>query len=430
MKISAILKILISVFIIFSASACISILIFTSVIENSATAIYLKTEYKQIGFDFLNNLDLLTRLARSYAQFGQKFYYDEYLYELYTVNQREKTITQLKELRITEDGLALIYKAIDYSNELVELEAKALKGIANNNFTQANKILFSEEYNGRRNQVATSIKEFQTYVNALAEARVNHAKQVFRKMFFISTVLVFFAIITAIISFVIITNKIRSISRLTEITKEIINGNLDIPITSNAKDELGDLTRSFAVMLNRIKSITTVLSYNAKTDALTQIANRHSFLLNAPSFFDFHIRLNKPITILFFDIDDFKKVNDNLGHPFGDKVLKNFAIIVSRSIRSFDLFCRYGGEEFIVLLSNTEQKSGIAIGERIFADIKKTSFPEKPDFNYTVSVGLFTSIPQKNESVEKYINKADQAMYTAKKNGKNRIEVYSEQIVS
>jgi diguanylate cyclase len=130
--------------------------------------------------------------------------------------------------------------------------------------------------------------------------------------------------------------------------------------------------------------------------------------------------------LLFFDLDDFKNINDNYGHSFGDCVLKNFAMVVSDVIRSFDLFCRYGGEEFILLLSNTDQQRGMFVGERIMKNLEQTTFAEKPDFKYTTSIGIYSGIPQRNETVEEYIDKADLAMYLAKKNGKNRIEIYKE----
>ena len=424
MKISLILKIFISIFILLSISTLVSILIFKSSMEKSAVIINMQAEYKQVGFDILNSMDLLTRLARSYSQFGQKFYYDEYLHEFHNANTREKTIAKLKELEIHEDGLALIYKALDYSKALSEIETNAFKAVANNNYEKARKMLFGQEYNDRRNQITTAIKEFQIYVNSMAEAETNHAKQVFARMFFITIVLILSTIITAIVCLVLTTKKIRSICRLTEISKEVTNGNLDISIICDEKDELGDFTRSFAVMLDSIKNITTDLNSKVKTDALTQIANRHSFLMNGPSFFDFHIRLGKPIAILFFDIDDFKKINDSFGHSFGDDVLKNFASIVSGSIRCFDMFCRYGGEEFVLLLSDADQKCGILIGKRIIGYLQKSIFPQKSDFKYTTSIGLFSGIPRQSEKVEEYINKADQAMYIAKKKGKNRMEVY------
>ena len=418
------LKIFISGFIFFSIATLISIFIFRSAMEKSAATINLQSEYKQVGFDILNGLDLLSRLARSYGEFGQKFYYDEYMYEFNTVNTRTKTIVHLKELGINEEGLALIVKAIAYSNVLAEIEANAFKAVENKNYEQARKILFGKEYEDRRNQIATTIKEFQLYVNSMAEAEVNHARKIFARTVYSTIVLIISTIITAVACLIIITKKIKSISRLTEISKEITNGNMDILIISNAKDELGDLTRSFAVMLDSIKGITSDLSYQAKTDALTQVANRHSFLTNAPSFFDFHIRLGKPITILFFDIDDFKKINDEFGHSFGDDVLKNFASIVSEAVRCFDLFCRYGGEEFILLLSDADQSCGMMIGNRIIGSLEESVFPKNPGFQYTASIGLFSSIPQQQEKVEEYIDKADEAMYIAKRNGKNRIEVY------
>jgi len=426
LKISKMLKIFIPLFVFFSVSTFISILIFTSAIDKSATTINLQAEYKQIGFDILNSLDRLTRLAVSYSQSGQKSYYDEYLYEFYAVNTKGKTITQLKELGLAEDELAMIYRVMGYSNELAEIEVKAFKAVENGNFEQARRLLFGEKYNDRRHKITTTIKDFQTSVNNQAEIEVNRSREVFLRMFIITIILVSLTIMTAIASFVIIANKIKAIYRLTEIAKEVTNGDLNISIMSDAKDELGDLTRSFGVMLDTIKSITTDLTYIARTDTLTQVANRHSFLSHAPSFFDFHTRADNPVTLLFFDIDDFKNINDNYGHSFGDDVLKNFAKVVSDLIRSFDLFCRYGGEEFILLLANTDQERGVCVAERIMKSLEEAVFPERPDFKYTTSIGIYSAIPQRGETVQDYIDKADLVMYLAKKKGKNRIEIYKE----
>ncbi|MCL1833560.1 MAG: diguanylate cyclase [Leptospirales bacterium] len=270
----------------------------------------------------------------------------------------------------------------------------------------------------------TKINMQTEYNQIMVDAETDRVKEISARMLFTNIALVLLTIIAAIVSFIIITKKISSIYKLTEIAKEISKGDLNISIESEDDDEFGDLARSFAGMLDSIKVITTDLNYIARIDALTQIPNRHSFFLNTPSFFDFHARLSYPVALLFFDIDDFKKVNDNYGHAFGDEVLKNFAVVVSGAIRSFDLLCRYGGEEFIVLLSNTDQINGLTVAKRIMNGIERASFPAKPGFKYTTSIGLYSGIPKRNEKVEEYIDKADQTMYIAKKNGKNRIEVY------
>ena len=269
-------------------------------------------------------------------------------------------------------------------------------------------------------------KEFKIFIDDMVETEINHAKQIFKMMFIATATLSFLTLVTAIISIVIVTNRVKYIHRLTDITKEIANGDLDVSIKADENGELEDLARNFSVMLSKIKGMTTDLSHKAETDALTQVPNRHSFLSNTPSFCDFHLRLEYSVTMLFFDIDDFKQINDTYGHSFGDEVLKSFAMVISEVIRSFDLLCRYGGEEFVLLLSNTDEEGGILVGQRIMKKLEQLSFPERPDFRYTTSIGIYSDIPQRGETVQDYIDKADLAMYLAKRNGKNRIEVYRE----
>jgi diguanylate cyclase (GGDEF)-like protein len=125
------------------------------------------------------------------------------------------------------------------------------------------------------------------------------------------------------------------------------------------------------------------------------------------------------------DLDDFKRVNDTLGHLAGDRVLREFAMLVSGGARGTDLAARYGGEEFAIVLPHTDRQRAERVAERIRAAVADFSFlePDHP-LRVTVSAGAATFAPGLNiASAEQLVAAADRALYTAKKAGKNRVVV-------
>lgn len=151
-------------------------------------------------------------------------------------------------------------------------------------------------------------------------------------------------------------------------------------------------------------------------DGLTKIYNHRTLMIHLESESTKAAHAGEPLCIAIFDIDDFKKVNDNKGHVFGDQVLFDVANIIKKSIRVTDAAGRYGGEEFMVILKNTEIKSAISISERIRKAVEKKLFAG--DINITISGG----VRQYNgESTTEFINNADKHLYEAKKCGKNQI---------
>jgi len=129
----------------------------------------------------------------------------------------------------------------------------------------------------------------------------------------------------------------------------------------------------------------------------------------------------KDYSILFIDIDDFKYINDSFGHIIGNKILKELATILKRSIRPTDFIVRYGGEEFIIILQNTEKNTAIEIAERIRKKVESHTFiNENKCLNITISIGISSS----NEHYKNFfalINTADKNLYKAKSSGKNCI---------
>ncbi|MCH4889542.1 GGDEF domain-containing protein [Acidaminobacter sp. JC074] len=162
----------------------------------------------------------------------------------------------------------------------------------------------------------------------------------------------------------------------------------------------------------------------ANLDDLTKISNRRYFMNRADQMIAEHARYNQVLSLVFIDIDNFKQVNDVYGHHFGDEVLKHLAGILKGNIRGDDLACRYGGEEFVIMLSDTDLDGAIAVVNHIRDHIRKERLSIE-DFSYTISVGIHSQIPDENE-LYSMIKKSDEAMYKAKQAGKNRYVVFKE----
>lgn len=135
------------------------------------------------------------------------------------------------------------------------------------------------------------------------------------------------------------------------------------------------------------------------------------------------VRYEQPLSLIMVDIDSFKQVNDNYGHEIGNLVLVGLVTVIKRSIRDVDILCRYGGEEFIVILPNTLEREACKIAERIRSEVEGAQFGgggSIPAMRVTVSVGV-SSFPENGLGHEELINAVDQAMYRAKGSGKNAV---------
>ena len=167
-----------------------------------------------------------------------------------------------------------------------------------------------------------------------------------------------------------------------------------------------------------------MIQYLSMTDALTSTANRWHFNTRMSQEWQRSMRELTPLSILLIDIDDFKKINDTHGHLFGDVVLQNLANNIKICLkRPMDLAARWGGEEFVVLLPNTDLKGAAFVAERIRTSAEKRShfFDGSGSVIVTVSIGINCTIPHTDFPVYDFISDTDKALYRAKKQGKNRV---------
>jgi diguanylate cyclase (GGDEF)-like protein len=155
----------------------------------------------------------------------------------------------------------------------------------------------------------------------------------------------------------------------------------------------------------------------ARTDFLTSVANSRAFYNSAQTEIDRSVRFSRPFTIVYIDIDNFKQVNDTLGHLQGDNLLKSIAGTIKNNIRSIDIVARLGGDEFAILFTETNEENAKTalnkIQKEIFSIVKNNNWP------VTFSIGVVTCYESCN--LDELIKEVDKLMYKVKESGKNGI---------
>ncbi len=155
-----------------------------------------------------------------------------------------------------------------------------------------------------------------------------------------------------------------------------------------------------------------------RKDPLTSTGNRLGLLEDLNYHFNLSARYNSPLSVLFLDIDYFKKINDQYGHIVGDKILINFASILKNLVRKSDMVYRFGGEEFVILLENTNQNGALNLAKKLKTYVNTHKINE---LAITVSIG--TATKNSSDSCETMLDRADKALYIAKTSGRNRVVV-------
>lgn len=165
----------------------------------------------------------------------------------------------------------------------------------------------------------------------------------------------------------------------------------------------------------------------ATTDPLTGLYNRRQFFQLARPVIEQAIRQKQEVAVLLFDIDHFKQINDHYSHEVGDQVIIEVANLTRSILRSSDIICRYGGEEFVALLPETNRAAAEVVAERLRQMIEVCVLvhdtQERVAMQVTVSIGVVIGTPRTRNYLERSLHDADQAMYRAKQSGRNRVVV-------
>lgn len=193
-----------------------------------------------------------------------------------------------------------------------------------------------------------------------------------------------------------------------------------LPLLDRKKRKIGsiitlnDVTRQTKFMYE-LKKMATI-------DELTAIHNRRNLIMQAEIEISRSRRNGRPMSLILMDLDDFKTINDTWGHHCGDLVLKAFAKAVKNNIREIDIFGRYGGDEFIIVLPETDKPIALETAKRLCRLVAELHVNFKDEtIRLTMSIGVSGTLGLANPSFESLLQYADKALYTAKKNGSNRV---------
>lgn len=228
---------------------------------------------------------------------------------------------------------------------------------------------------------------------------------------------------------------VTPLKRLIGAARSIVEGNLDIQLPIRHKDEVGQLTDMFNHMTNSLRSQRTeILAANQAmqqqnqllqklsiTDGLTGLYNRNKLNVILAEQLARLKRHHRLFCLLMIDIDHFKNINDELGHIVGDKILMTVATVLLKSIRTIDYAARYGGDEFMIVLTETDLHAASIIAERIRAEVKATCLTlEAHPLPITLSIGI-TQSHQTDTTASDLIARADAALYEAKRLGRDQV---------
>ena len=160
----------------------------------------------------------------------------------------------------------------------------------------------------------------------------------------------------------------------------------------------------------------------ATTDGLTELYNHRFFQEQMKNNVELCNKQNKNFSLLYMDIDFFKKFNDTYGHQAGDAVLKHVAKTLKACVRNEDFVCRYGGEEMAIILNNANREVAVSIAQKICKTIADKSYELTPDLEVkiTISIGV-SSYPENGKTPTELIEYADKCLYQAKENGRNQV---------
>lgn len=160
----------------------------------------------------------------------------------------------------------------------------------------------------------------------------------------------------------------------------------------------------------------------SRTDDLTGLFNHGQILAELSKEFERADRYGRPLAAMMIDIDNFKLVNDRYGHLAGDKLLKTYAAVIRKSIRKIDIAGRFGGDEFLVILPESNAETAELVARRIIENVQQYKKEVIGDeINVTASIGMLARDAESRENAAVFIERVDQALYHAKRSGKNRI---------
>jgi diguanylate cyclase (GGDEF)-like protein len=227
---------------------------------------------------------------------------------------------------------------------------------------------------------------------------------------------------------------VRPLVNATDLVAELVEGRLDREIPAGRyNDEIGAMLRALRVLKERIlernslakerEALITQLQTSSNTDFLTGLLNRRAFFSYGEQQMGVAQRYRRDLSVVLFDIDYFKRINDTYGHLAGDAILRGVAQTAAQLLRKVDVLARYGGEEFIILLPESDLEQAEAAAQKLRAALEKKEFDIEGGQRIRISASFGVAALRDGRGLEQLIKLADKALYVAKDHGRNRVEV-------
>ena len=390
-------------------------------------------------YDVRMTSDFLTARARVFTMTGKREYLDEYLTEAFESGKRDNATDILRTASNDPTTSEAIDDALEASNELQRIEMYAMRLIAESLDMRsiptalaevelsdsdaalsskdqrevARAMLFDEEYSSYKATVARSVETCTN--NLVAKLRLDTDRAADELHSLLNTSHIVVILLLAIIAFIILTNYFLIVWPMATYSREIENKRALVPFGAA---ELRYLAESYNQMHDEVQKQTRTLKRNAERDPLTGLFNRGVFddLLDQDL---------TDVTLLIVDVDYFKNFNDQYGHEMGDKVLKRVASSLMHEYRTSDYACRIGGDEFAVVMTDTNIGLKNVIARKIGNVVEALRADSGDIPGVTLSIGVAFS---SDETVGAQLYRAaDEALYQVKRRGRNGFAFYGDE---
>ena len=391
--------------------------------------------------DMESGSDYLTDRVRCFVVTGEIEYLDDFYKEINETKTRDKAVADLEELLDGSENSALtsLNAALDLSNELIKTEKLAMRlTIEAGNYEQskipadvlsveipveyrnlsaeelkdrAQSLVFNSSYMHYKDRIRENVHNCTQSLIRSSSQDLEQASARLSVLVNIQTILTILFLLITMLIIIIISGQIRKpLSRMVE----LMQNQEVIPV--RGVEELRYVTKTYNAILLENKTAREKLSHEASHDALTGLFNRGAYNMLMESVDTEHMAL------ILVDIDYFKQINDTYGHDMGDKILKRVAEVLKHSFRSVDIICRFGGDEFVVVMTrvNGSMKQLVLNKMNQANELLKNPKDDLPPVS--LSVGIAFADRQNPQG--DIFKDADTALYRVKEAGRNGCQVY------